>query len=418
MKRLLLLYLATLCWGFGQSQGLLQSSMDYIQPLDSIQSTVLQDHVAKIGAQATIVGLGEVSHYTKECYEFKQAIIETLMEQGYQALILEVDFGQALIWNDYVTKGIGNLDAIIRESGWFTYRTEEFKALLNYIRSFNQTAATPFQIFGMEMTAMNHNLDWLKQYFSKNLDQNEAILKALEVERKIVAFYQYDQEEQQDYWSLFYQVQNTLVENESSLTKKGGALNYEIAQRISEIIRQYATFISHDDFRFKVEIRDLFSTRNVLWTMDQLGEDSKVVIWAHNGHVAKRSIMFDYDVLGHQLEQIFDDAYYSIGFTFDRGEFGAFSSQGWGRWTLSELDTPSLTTAFRALNHPYLLFDIRSFAQQDQSPQSFLRQPQLIRRDLSESYEADFPTTMEIVLSETYDSLLYIDQITYPTTVD
>ncbi|MEM7040467.1 MAG: hypothetical protein AAF570_26110, partial [Bacteroidota bacterium] len=82
----------------------------------------------------TVVGLGEVSHYTKECYTLKKEVIRTLMQEGFSGLVLEVDFGQALLWDEYVVSGKGNLDTLVGKSGWFTYRTEEFKSILAMIR--------------------------------------------------------------------------------------------------------------------------------------------------------------------------------------------------------------------------------------------------------------------------------------------
>ena len=77
--------------------------------------------------EVQILGLGEVSHYTQECYTYKTAIIEHLAQKGLlQGLVLEVDFGQALFWNDYLLTGMGDPDSLVRKSGWFTYRTEEF----------------------------------------------------------------------------------------------------------------------------------------------------------------------------------------------------------------------------------------------------------------------------------------------------
>ena len=64
---------------------------------DSIDASSFKEIIQSIGKDATVVGLGEVSHYTKECYDLKRVAITELMKQGYAALILEVDFGQALI---------------------------------------------------------------------------------------------------------------------------------------------------------------------------------------------------------------------------------------------------------------------------------------------------------------------------------
>lgn len=177
-----------------------------------------------------------------------------------------MDFGQALLWNDYVTKGIGNIDTLIAESGWFTYRTQEFKNLLLDIRNYNLKAEKPFQIFGLEMTAMNYNLVWLSKYFEKYLSSEDELLDLLNQERTIVAFQSHDKSEILSYWELYYQLNETLVNNKEKIIVTGGQMNYEIAKRITEIVRQYSTYISQDEFLLKVELRDQFSTRNVFCT--------------------------------------------------------------------------------------------------------------------------------------------------------
>ncbi|MDT0539566.1 erythromycin esterase family protein [Croceitalea sp. P059] len=402
---------------FGQSY--LKNSNQHIFPFKTIDSEVLSNHIEKIADNTRIIGLGEVSHYTKECYEIKHQIIKKLIEKDFNGLVLEVDFGQALLWNDYVTNGIGDIDKLIAASGWFTYRTQEFKDLLLDIRNYNLTANKPFQVFGMEMTAMNHNLAWLSSYFKAYLNSSEELIESLTNERKIVAFEKHEQVEILSYWNLYYAIKDTLENNIALLIETGGKEKYEIALRIAEITRQYATYISQDEFYLKVEFRDQFSTRNVLWCMDYLGENSKIAIWAHNGHVVKKSVLFDYDILGYYLSEWFDDQYYAIGFTFNEGDFGAFSSNGFKKWTLPKMKTNSLTKDFDSFQSSYLFFDIRSYTGNSAYQQSSILNQELpIRTDISESFSDKNNVSMNINLSNSYDMLIYIEKTNYPTTIE
>ena len=400
---------------FGQS--FIQDAKDYLFPFKEVGDQVLLNHIAKIADSTRVIGLGEVSHYTKECYELKHQIIKKLMAHGFQALILEVDFGQALLWNEFVTKGIGDLDQLIAQSGWFTYRTEEFKNVLLDIRNYNLQAEQPFQVFGMEMTAMNHNLAWLSNYFSAHLRSNSDLIAELNKERTIVAFQPHAQAEVLSYWALYYSLQDALATNEAILIEKGGEAAYEIAKQITEITRQYATYVAQDEFLFKVEIRDQFSTRNVFWCLDQLGEDSKVAIWAHNGHIAKKSVLFSYDILGYYLQKWMGTQYYAIGFTFNEGAFGAFSSNGFQKWQLPPVTEPSLTKDLDAYESPFVLLDIQTNLKETENGENIWRQEIPIRTDISESFSAENDQMMTINLANSYDCLLYIDQSNYPTTI-
>lgn len=415
---ILTIFLLTSSFSFGQT--FLNASKKYIQTFDEINSETLSNHIDGIADSARIIGLGEVSHYTKECYELKHAIINRLIEKGFDALVLEVDFGQALLWNNYVVDGSGNVDSLIAQSGWFTYRTEEFKNILISIREHNLSAEKPFQVFGMEMTAMNYNFDWLLSYF-KNADKAESLIDRLTEERTTVAFQQHTDQEKLSYWELYYELNDYLAENNSILNKLKGENSYQIALRFCEIVRQYATYISQDEFFLKVEFRDQFSTRNVLWCLDHLGEESKIAIWAHNGHVVKKSVLFQYDVLGNYLSDWFGEAYYSIGFTFNEGDFGAFGPDGFTKFTLPNVTIPSLTKDFDNHGSSFLLFDIRSNLSSKKRKFKKLFGSELpIRRDISESYNQDTNANpmMDIDLSNSYDCLIYIDHTNYPTTID
>lgn len=418
MKRLSIIPLLVVFSVFCTGQEILKQSGEYLYPFEKINSEVLKNHVAELAKGNRVLGLGESSHFTRECYEIKHQIIKTLIEKGYEGLVLEVDFGQALIWNDYVTKGIGNLDSIIAESGWFTYRTEEFKNIIQDIKNHNENAPQVFQIFGMEMTAINHNVDWLVNYFSKNVKENQELLKYLRKDRKTIAFQKYDEEERQEYWKLFYQVSKFLKNNKEELIENGGAQEYSIALKISEIFRQFAAYISQDEFLLKVELRDQFSARNVVWVLEHLGEDSQIILWAHNGHVTKESVMFNYDVLGHYLSKWFEKEYYAIGFTFNQGTFGAFSDTGFRKWKIPSVDRKSITKDFQKYSKSFLLFDIRSNLENDNKLNSYLRTKQLIRTDVSESFREGQDKYMEINLSKTYDALIYIYQISCPRAID
>ncbi|MEM7657827.1 MAG: erythromycin esterase family protein [Bacteroidota bacterium] len=414
MKRLLLLPLL-LSFSAVFSQVLPPESLIGFESEDSPE---FLDFLTKQTADKRVVGMGEVSHYTRECYTLKSAAILHLMDEGFDGLILEVDAGQAQRWNGYLLTGKSNLDTLVASSGWFTYRTAEFRSLLAAIRSHNEQAEQPFQVFGMEMTAMNHSLEWLHNYLESYGAAPDQLLTRLKAERPIVAFQSHNQEQQTDYWNLYHELTEFLAANEAALLEEGTETDFAIADHFIEMLRQYATYVSQDDFGLKSELRDQFSARNVWWCLEQMGEESQAIIWAHNGHVAKHSVLFNYDILGHYLEQWFGEAYYSLGFSFNAGEFGAFSEEGFQKFTLPELDTTSLSREFATIQQPFVLLDVRNSLAKDDRLSSPLRQAHLIRRDVSEYYVPANQPMMEINLARSYDALLYIHRTTYPTTLD
>ncbi|MEM1217859.1 MAG: erythromycin esterase family protein [Bacteroidota bacterium] len=368
--------------------------------------------------EVQILGLGEVSHYTRECYAYKRAIIEHLAKQGLlQALVLEVDFGQALFWNEYLLTGVGNPDSLVQKSGWFTYRTEEFRDLLVALRKHNEQAETPIQIFGMEMTTVQSNLEWMERYVAESGLGTEELATQLEAERTMVVFWEHDQTMIQGYWDLYYTLQGWLASNAEALQRGQGETTFANAERIVEIFRQYATYVAQDDFSLQVTLRDLFSTRNVAWVHQQLGEDARLAIWAHNGHVNLRSVRFGYPVLGEHLNRWYGEAYFAIGFTFGSGQFGSFSeNDGFKIWTYEEAPEGSLQGKLGALSLGDVYMDIRRLLKEDRNLDSYLRSSILYRGDLGEFLaNADFQYTNPINLSSTYDGLIYLHRTQAPT---
>lgn len=406
--------------GFTQSENTLSS--EYLHGFNHINDQSFENYIHNIAEEAKIIGLGEVSHYTKECYEFKSKIIELLWDKGYKSLILEVDFGQALKWNDYATKGQGNLDSLIATSGWFTYRTEEFKSLLQSIRQHNMNNANndenPFQIFGMEMTSVQDNIQWIQAFLKNVLEKEAPVYSLLFQDRKMIAFEEFTHEESLDYWRLYNELDLYFEANKVQLIELNGHTNYTIGLQIIEIFRQFASFISQDDFSLKVELRDQFSSRNVAWCMNQIRETDKAIIWAHNGHITKKSVLFNYDVLGHYLNKWYGNSYYSIGFTFNEGDFGAFSDSGFKKWTVPAINEESINRFFQSSKSLFAYYDIRNHLENDKNLNHYIYQKQLIRRDISEFQRENAESLMSINLSESYDALIYIEKTNFPTSID
>ena len=243
------------------------------------------------------------------------------------------------------------------------------------------------------------------------------MISLLNKERQIVAFNQYNREQRQDYWNLYYELVEFLEQNKQVLISASNEQDYETALQIAEITRQYATYISQDDFGLKTEFRDQFSSRNIYWVLNQLPENSKLILWAHNGHVAKTSPMFNYNVMGHYMARWFADEYVAIGFTFNSGSFGAFSNNGFKKWNLEAIKVPSLTLSLSQLKAPFAFFDARKALLNSKDTDYYLRKAVPIRTDISESFSDTREKMMSLNISETYDALIYIEDTSYPTTI-
>jgi erythromycin esterase len=62
---------------------------------------------------------------------------------------------------------------------------------------------------------------------------------------------------------------------------------------------------------------------NALWLKDQLGPNGKIVLWAHNGHVSRRS-----GAMGQVLDRELGPDHVNVAFSFSSGIFTAVTQSG------------------------------------------------------------------------------------------
>ena len=66
------------------------------------------------------------------------------------------------------------------------------------------------------------------------------------------------------------------------------------------------------------EVRDQFMAENVVRQIESLDPSEKIILWAHNGHIAKK---FAWKNLGQLLAQRYGSQYYALGFALAGGFF-------------------------------------------------------------------------------------------------
>lgn len=69
--------------------------------------------------------------------------------------------------------------------------------------------------------------------------------------------------------------------------------------------------------------RDLGMARTARRILDEGPSGARMVLWAHNGHVSKGELYGGVPAMGKHLRRDFGNAYYALGFAFDRGKFQA-----------------------------------------------------------------------------------------------
>lgn len=150
--------------------------------------------------------------------------------------------------------------------------------------------------------------------------------------------------------------------NKAILEPASGAYEYELALMASHVIKEREFVYRTRNFGTR---RDYLMAFYSEWWQRILGQESKVAIWAHNGHVADVSYR-NVDFMGTVLKESQGDNYRNVGFSMGGGRAVAFIANsdysfrsGAQEQSIPELSCSTINRIFDEVdaNQFYLIFD-------------------------------------------------------------
>jgi erythromycin esterase-like protein len=151
--------------------------------------------------------------------------------------------------------------------------------------------------------------------------------------------------------------------------------------------------------------RDRSMADNVKWILDQ-NPGAKIVLWAHNGHVATGG--FSYETMGTALRRMYGRDMVVFGFSFNQGSFQAIPQAGGAlkNFTVPPAPSGSFDATLAAAGPPLFALDLRG------APEWF-RQAHGSRQ-IGAVYPEGAPYALmsDIVPAETYDAVLFVGATT------
>jgi erythromycin esterase len=280
---------------------------------------------------ARIVGLGEQTHGTSEFQTMKHRIIQFLVEEmDFTAVILETSWGGGLYADRYVVEDRGSYTGTANALGFWFLRSTEVRYLIDWIHDYNRDVAEqPLHLVAMDYVNPHRALDWCKNILSSaGVTLTSTTVRNIE---RLPSFasnlYRGTDEDRQTYFEHCRVIMDDIL---SSLPDAGVSdLDRECILHIPRVLEQLEErwpldmSLQSPSFNY----RDRCMAENVAWWLDVLGEDAKVIVWAHNGHVAADWSEADLIPVGQNLRQAFGDDYISFGFSTCSGTFSAYSGE-------------------------------------------------------------------------------------------
>ena len=320
-----------------------------------------------------VIGIGEATHGTKEFFKMKHRMLEFLVTQmGFTVFGIEASYGRCKYINDYVLTGKGNLDTATVIQGFTTWSTEEVRDMIQWMRSYNETHPDKkVQFVGFDLQVNDEAEFAISNYYKKvdaaKKQEVDSLLKQVAAAEKHGGIFSGDTTIR----TLINPVQNLIcnfIEKEGNYILKSNKQEYDEILWSEKILHQFLVSYSYNNFieTVKKEDRDFYMAQNILTWLSYFPKGTKIMIWAHNGHIAKDFLdAVAVPSMGSYLKEALKDEYYAIGFDFYKGSFLSNdidlpNSVGWEKEAVGEAPEGNLSSYFvkAGLGNSFLDFSL------------------------------------------------------------
>jgi len=303
---------------------------DRVDPADNLDDL---EPLRKLVGDARIVSLGEATHGTRECFQMKHRILRFLVERmGFSAFAIEATWPEANRLDRYVRTGEGDPAVLLSGLYFWTWNADEVLQMILWMRRHNESGGS-VGFYGFDMQAPGMAIDNVARFVTA-VDRAASAEFAQHCE--CLAKYANDAagrfpasrygDQPVAYRDACLQdlrwVQDTLTSRQAPYESASSPSEWARAVQSARVAVQFEEMSSYR------RSRDLAMADNAKWLLDQLPAGGKIVLWAHNGHVATSSSATLGATMGWSLRQTFGQAMVVMGFSFAQGTFNAVVAAG------------------------------------------------------------------------------------------
>lgn len=343
----------------------------------------------RLVGNARIVSLGEATHGTREFFQLKHRMLEFLVkEMGFTVFAIEASAPDTKPVNDYVLHGIGDPAAAVAGMMFWTWNTEEVVNMVRWMRAYNEDPrhVSKMKFYGFDMQNPKASERILSDYL-KRVDPGFAGDDSVDA------------------------AERRLMQHREEYTAASSPEEWEWVRRQIDLIRQGQELTSVTARANSV--RDRWMAANVKWILDHEPAGTKIVLWAHNGHVtAEPAGSRERGTMGAHLRDMYGDAMRIFGFGFDRGKFQAVSVGGGGLQDheAGPAKAASFDGALAAAGLPLFVLDLRTATG---VARQWVDSP-LEHRTIGAVYNAAAPSSYwaKIHPSRSYDAVIFVANTT------
>ncbi len=273
-----------------------------------------------VGA-ARVVALGEATHGTREFFQLKHRMLEFLVtEMGFTVFGIEATMPEAFAINDYLLTGNGDPARALAGLYYWAWNTEEVLGMITWMRQYNADPghAKKVKFYGFDMTSVSLaakvTLAYLRQVDPEQATVAEPALARLA--NQITEDAGVPVAEQAVASTAIRDVLERFDANQSAYVGKTSEHEWAVARQHASLVSQNLAMRRGP----RVFVRDSSMAANIQWILDHEGPGTKMVVWAHNGHVSTGATS---EGMGNHLRTAFGPDMVVFGFAFNQGSFQA-----------------------------------------------------------------------------------------------
>ncbi|MER1987106.1 MAG: erythromycin esterase family protein [Solibacillus sp.] len=308
---------------------LIQAISEHALPLSDAS---LNKIVEAVG-DANIVMIGEASHGTSEFYTIRAELSKKLIEQkGFQLIAVEGDWPSAQAVNRYV-KGYSAQDETAKDvlmqafHRWPTWMwaNEEVATFTEWLKELNKNREQKIGFYGIDLYSLFESIDEVLTYLSNHPEHQVDLAYAKKAftcfepynrtaEHYALSAIQFSDECIREVASLLRSLRD---HKEQYSSKQEEDLHVVMNALVAKNAEAYYREMISDEKSWNT--RDHHMVEAIYELRNYYGEDTKIIIWAHNTHIgdASETSMKDEQLIniGQVLrEQCGKENIYAIGF--------------------------------------------------------------------------------------------------------
>lgn len=383
----------------------------------------------------SVVSLGENFHRVAEYSSMKTRLIKYLHEElGFDVIAFESGIGETAAVNE--NEGILTAKEMMQGSLQDIWNSKETLGLFDYIKQQRQTDK-PLYLAGYDMQFTSIYLtqfisEWIskvnkeygKQYFNFEMQAMTDLFVAMNKYGMWDPQLKEESKKVKDQYKPKYKELIQFMNNNRAQLADMYPDNPHMVDIAIKALEGRVSFIEsfQYDTKSSYEFRDKIMADNVEWLTKVAYPGKKVILWAHNDHLAKNTSQIrtlengtwinDFTSMGELLNKRLGNKEYVMGLYMNRGNATTITTRK--PFTIDPMPKGSLENLIMQSGYKNTFVDL-SKQKKPNKKNDWMFKPIYAAEDGMTS-EIIRPMSMEFIPKEQYDGIIVIDKVNAPTT--